>query len=238
MRTILITGASRGIGEQIARAFSANGDNVIINYNNSEERAKALGAQLNAPIFKADVSDSAQAKALVDFAIKTYGKIDVLVNNAGIALPQTVIQDVTEEQFDRIVAVNLKSIFNCSKAVVDHMVFNKSGCIINISSIFGQVGASCEVVYSMTKAGVNGFTKALAKELAPSNIRVNAIAPGFIRTDMTAHLSEEDVNEFLTEVPLGIVGTTEDIAQAVLFLASEKASYITGQILNVNGGMI
>ena len=237
MKTVLITGASRGIGEQIARAFSTNGYNVIINYNKSEERAKKLGEELNAPIFKADVSKFDQAKALVDFAIEKFGKIDVLVNNAGVALPQKVLQEVTEEEFDNIVAVNLKSTFNCSKLVIDLMISNGGGSIINISSIWGQVGASCEAVYSMTKAGVIGFTKSMAQELALSNIRVNAVAPGFIKTDMNAHLSNEDIYDFLQCVPLNRIGSAEEVAQAVLFLASDQASYITGHVLNVNGGM-
>lgn len=238
MKTVLITGASRGIGEQIARAFSSSGYNVVINYCKSKDRAEALGKELNASIFQADVSKSSEATALVNSVIKKFGKIDVLVNNAGIALPQMVLQDVTEAQFDNILNVNLKSVFNCTKAVVDHMVFNKSGVIINISSIWGQIGASCETVYSMTKAGVIGFTKALAKELAPSGIRVNAVAPGFIKTDMTAHITKEEVDAFLEDVPLGRVGTPMDVANAVLFLASEASTYITGQVLNVNGGII
>ena len=237
MKTVLITGASRGIGEQIARAFSSSGYNVVINYNKSEERAKKLGEELNAPIFKADVSKFDQAKALVDFAIEKFGKIDVLVNNAGIALPQKVLQDVSEDEFDNIVAVNLKSTFNCCKLVIDGMVFNGGGSIINISSIWGQVGASCEAVYSMTKAGIIGFTKSLAQELAPSKIRVNAVAPGFIQTDMNAHLSNEDIDDFLQSVPLNRVGLPEEVANAVMFLASDDASYITGHVLNVNGGM-
>ena len=237
MKTLLITGASKGIGEQIARAFFANGYNVVINYNKSEERALKLAQELNTFAFKADVSDYNQAKALVDFTCSKYGRIDVLVNNAGIALPQAVIQDTTENDFNNIVGVNLKGAYNCSKLVIDKMLSQGSGNIINISSIWGQVGASCEVLYSMTKAGLIGFTKALAKELAPSNIRVNAVAPGFISTDMNAHLSQDDVNEFLQSVPLGRVGSAAEVAKAVLFLASDDASYITGHVLSVNGGL-
>ena len=237
MKTLLITGASKGIGEQIARAFFANGYNVIINYNKSEERALKLANELNTVAFKADVSDVEQARALVDFAYSKFGKIDVLVNNAGIALPEMVIQDTTENDFDKIVGVNLKGVYNCSKLVVDKMVSQGGGNIINISSIWGQVGASCEVLYSMTKAGVIGFTKALAKELGPSNIRVNAVAPGFIATEMTAHITQEAVDDFLTSVSLGRVGSAEEVAKAVLFLASEDASYITGHVLSVNGGI-
>ena len=237
MKTLLITGASRGIGEQIARAFSASGYNVVINYNKSEEKAQQLAKELNAVAFKADVSDFNQAKALIDFTISKFGKIDVLINNAGIALPQMPLQDVSEQQFDHIVNVNLKSVFNCSKCAISNMIFNKSGSIINISSVWGQIGGSCEVVYSMTKAGIIGFTKALANELAPSNIRVNAIAPGFIKTDMNSHLSEADVFAFEEEIPLGRIGQPDEVAKAALFLASEDASYITGHVLNVNGGM-
>ncbi|MBR3863770.1 MAG: SDR family oxidoreductase [Clostridia bacterium] len=237
MKTLLITGASKGIGEQIARAFFANGYNVVINYNKSEERALKLAQELNTFAFKADVSDYNQAKALVDFTCSKYGRIDVLVNNAGIALPQAVIQDTTENDFNNIVGVNLKGAYNCSKLVIDKMLSQGSGNIINISSIWGQVGASCEVLYSMTKAGLIGFTKALAKELAPSNIRVNAVAPGFISTDMNAHLSQDDVNEFLQSVPLGRAGSAAEVAKAVLFLASDDASYITGHVLSVNGGL-
>ena len=237
MKTLLITGASKGIGEQIARAFFANGYKVIINYNKSEERALNLANELNGFAFKADVSDYEQAKQLVDFAYSKYGRIDVLVNNAGIALPQSVLQDTTENDFNNIVGVNLKGTYNCSKLVIDKMLSQGKGSIVNISSIWGQVGASCEVLYSMTKAGIIGFTKALAKELAPSNIRVNAVAPGFIQTDMNAHLSQEEVDEFLLSVPLGRVGKPEEVAKAVLFLASDDASYITGHVLSVNGGI-
>ncbi len=237
MKTLLITGASKGIGEQIARAFFANGYNVIINYNKSEGKALKLASELNCSAFKADVSDYEQARALVDFACSKFGKIDVLVNNAGIALPTSVLQDTTEKDFDNIVGVNLKGMYNCSKLVIDKMVSQGKGSIINISSIWGQIGASCEVLYSMTKAGVIGFTKALAKELGPSNVRVNAVAPGFIATDMTAHFSKDDVDDFLLSVPLGRVGSSEEVAKAVLYLASDDASYITGHVLSVNGGL-
>ena len=237
MKTVLITGASRGIGEQIARAFSSQGYAVVINYNKSEERAKELGKELNAPIFQADVSNREEAFALVDFVVEKFGKIDILVNNAGIALPQMVLQSVSEDQFDKLVAVNLKSVFNCCQAVIPSMINAGCGSIINISSVWGQIGGSCEVVYSMTKAGIIGFTKALANELALSNIRVNAVAPGFIKTDMNAHLSQAEVDAFAENIPLGRIGTAEEVASAVLFLADEKSSYITGQVIGVNGGL-
>lgn len=237
MKTVLITGATRGIGEAIARAFLSSGYTVIVNYNESIKKASELKAELCCDTFKADVSNLNEVQDMISYVCNKYGKIDVLVNNAGIALKQSVLQDVGEHDFDRTVAVNLKGVFNCSKLVLDNMISNGSGVIINLSSIWGEVGASCEVVYSMTKAGIIGFTKALAKEVAPSNIRVNAVAPGFIKTDMNAHISDLDVADFLQDVPIGRIGGVEEVANAVLFLASEKASYITGQVLNVNGGM-
>ena len=237
MKTVLITGATRGIGEAIARAFLSSGYNVIINYNNSTNKAKQLEAELGCTAIQADVSNFKQVEDMFALIYKKFGKIDVLVNNAGIAPVQNVLQDISEDQFDKTVGVNLKGVFNCCKLAIDNMVSNGGGSIINLSSIWGQIGASCEVVYSMTKAGIIGFTKALAKELGPSNVRVNAVAPGFIKTDMTAHISEQAVEEFLQEVPLARVGTVNEIAQTVLFLASDNASYVTGQIIGVNGGM-
>ena len=237
MKTVLITGASRGIGESIARAFSSSGYNVIINYNKSEQKAKALAKELNCTCIQADVGNFEQTKKMFDQINREFGNIDVLVNNAGIAPIQNVLQEISEEQFDNAVSVNLKGMFNCSKLAIDGMLEKGGGSIINISSIWGVIGGSCEVVYSMTKSGVIGFTKALAKELGPSNIRVNAVAPGFIKTDMTAHISEDAVNNFLLDVPMERVGNANEVASAVLFLASENASYITGQIIGINGGM-
>ena len=237
MKTVLITGATRGIGEAIARAFSSSGYNVIINYNKSEQKAKALAEELNCTYIQADVSNFEQTKKMFEQIKREHGNIDVLVNNAGIAPIQNVLQDITEQQFDSAVSVNLRGVFNCSKLAIDGMLENGGGSIINLSSIWGVIGGSCEVVYSMTKAGVIGFTKALAKELGPSNIRVNAVAPGFIKTDMTAHISEDAVNNFLLDVPMERIGSPEEVASVVLFLASESASYITGQVIGINGGM-
>ncbi len=236
MKTAVITGASKGIGESIARAFLANGFNVIANYRTSEGRALKLKKESGdkCEIFRADVSDYRQVCDMFDYAEKKFGKVTALVNNAGICLPQSVLQDVSSADFDRICNVNLKGVFNCCKRAVDGMVSAGGGSIVNVSSIWGQVGGSCEVVYSMTKAGVIGFTKALAKELAPSKIMVNAVAPGFIDTDMNASLTAEARAAFLEEVPLGRAGTPEEVAAAVLFLAN--ARYCTGQILGVNGG--
>lgn len=237
MKNILVTGSSKGIGESIARAFLETGQNVIINYNSSEQKALELAKELNVTAIKADVSDTSQVDEMFSFIEKKFGAIDVLVNNAGIAPGQSVLQDVTEDVFDRTVAVNLKGVFNCTKRAIPLMVEQKYGNIINISSVWGQIGGSCEAVYSMTKAGIIGFTRAMAKELAPSGICVNAVAPGFIDTDMNAHLSLEDVMSFKNEIPLGRIGTPEDVADVVVFLASSKACYITGQVIGINGGL-
>lgn len=235
---VLITGSSKGIGESIARAFYSMGDNVIINYFSGEERAKKIADDLGGSMFvKADVSDYAQVDNMFSLIEKRFGGVDILVNNAGVAPLQKVIQDVSEEEFDRTVAVNLKGIFNCSKRAADGMVCKKFGRIINISSIWGEVGGSCEAVYSMTKAGVIGFTKALSKELAPSGITVNAVAPGFIDTSMNAHLSAGDVKAFEEEIPVGRIGSPSEVARAVVFLAARDSDYITGQVLGVNGGL-
>lgn len=237
MKTVLITGSSRGIGESIARAFFLKGYKPIINYSKDRARAEKLAEELgNAPCVCADVSDPAAVDAMFELAEKRYGGVDVLVNNAGVALPQKVLQSVTDFEFDKIAGVNLKGVFNCCRRAIDGMVARGGGRIINIASVWGEVGGSCEVVYSMTKAGVIGFTKALAAELAPSNIMVNAVSPGFIDTEMNAHLSKEDVAAFAECVPLGRIGTPEEVAAAVLFLADSSASYITGQVIGVNGG--
>lgn len=234
---VLITGSSKGIGESIARAFYSNGDNAVINYCKSELRAKNLAAELGGALcIKADVSDYAEVDRMFCEIENKLGGIDVLVNNAGVAPSQKVLQDVCGNEFDRTVAVNLKGVFNCTKRAVDNMISNRFGRIINISSVWGEVGGSCEAVYSMTKAGVIGFTKSLAKELGLSGITVNAVAPGFIKTDMNAHLTEADVKAFEEEIALGRIGMPEEVASAVVFLAGKSASYITGQILGVNGG--
>ena len=234
---VLITGSSKGIGESIARAFYSMGENVIINYFSGEERAKKIAGDLGGSMcVKADVSDNAQVDTMFSLIEKQFGSVDVLVNNAGVAPLQKVVQDVDEGEFDRTLKVNLKGAFNCTKRAVDGMIAKGFGRIINVSSIWGVVGGSCEAVYSMTKAGIIGFTKALAKELAPSGITVNAVAPGFIDTSMNAHLSEADVKAFEQEIPLGRIGKPEEVASAVLFLASRSASYITGQVLGIDGG--
>lgn len=239
MQTALVTGASRGIGNAIARQLAVDGFRVIVNYYASQKEAEALAAELNArypgscTVLRADVSDRGQVEKMFAAA----GKIDVLVNNAGIA-QQKLFTDITEREWDRMFDVNVKGIFHCCQCALPYMVHQKRGKIINISSMWGQVGASCEVHYSAAKAAVIGLTKALAKEVGPSGIQVNCVAPGVIRTEMNARLDEDTLSELKEETPLGTIGAAEDIAAAVSFLAGEKSGFITGQVLGVNGGMI
>jgi len=234
-RIIIVTGGSRGIGEAICEEFIKNGDKVILNYRSSYDKAIKIKERLgeNLTLVKADVGNLLEVKVMVEFCLNKFGRIDVLVNNAGISQIKP-FADISEEDWDEMIRVNLKGIYNCTKSVVDNMIHQKSGKIINISSIWGEVGASCEVHYSTAKAGIIGFTKALAKELALSNIQVNCITPGIIDTDMN---SQFDKDELKKEVPSEILGTPKDIAKSVLFLASRDSDYITGQILGVNGGM-
>lgn len=238
MYTALVTGASRGIGRAIACALSDIGCRVIINYNKSEKEAHELEKSLPCAVaMKADISDSKQVIDMVCLAYKEYGSIDILVNNAGIS-QQKLFFDVTEEDFDLMYSVNLKGMFNTCKAILPKMVQNRYGKIVNISSMWGITGGSCEVAYSAMKAGVIGFTKALAKEVGPSQVNVNCVAPGVIKTDMTANLSDEDLNLLIDETPIMRLGTPQDIANAVAFLVSDSASFITGQVLSSNGGII
>lgn len=236
-KTVLITGASRGIGAATAEIFSDNGYNVIINYNKNHERAKQIASKTGGNLIQADVSDIAQTEKMVDSIISEYGKIDVLVNNAGISVTGT-FDSISDEDARRLFDVNIFGTFNCTKLVLPHMLRRKYGKIINVSSMWGQVGASCEVHYSASKAAVIGFTKALAKEVGPSGITVNCVSPGFISTDMTACYTKEEVNAICEEIPVGRTGSPYEVAQAVFYLASEQAAYITGQVLGINGGMI
>ena len=240
--TVIVTGASGGIGSAIADAFALCDYNVVIGYNSSCEKAKALEEKLlskgcSVASFKADVSDSAQAQALVDFAKETFGGRYILVNNAGVA-QQKLFTDITDADFDMMFNSNVKSAFNCSRAVLPLMIHEKWGRIINISSMWGVCGASCEVHYSASKAAVIGMTKALAKEVGPSGITVNCIAPGLIDTPMNKNLDEDTVAALCEETPVGRIGTPEDVAKSVLFLADEASSFITGQVLGVDGGFI
>ena len=236
-KTVIITGASRGIGAQTAREFAKSGYNVVINYFKSEKEAFSLAEETGGVALSADISDETQAQALVKAATDKFGRVDVLVNNAGIA-KQQLFTDTTAQEWDRMFAVNVRGAFNCSKAVLDRMITEHSGCIINISSMWGQTGGSCEVAYSASKAAVIGMTKALAKEVGPAGIRVNCVAPGVIKTDMLNCFTQEDMQALREETPLGMIGEPIDVAKVVLFLASEEARFITGQIIAPNGGMV
>ncbi|MBR3283637.1 MAG: 3-oxoacyl-ACP reductase FabG [Ruminococcus sp.] len=233
MKKALVTGGAGGIGSAICRRLAQDGYSVIINYSRSKEKAGALAAEINGQAIGFDISD---IKAVSD-AFSEIGHIDLLVNNAGIS-EIDLFHCIPHEKASQIMAVNLTGAMNCARTVLPDMIRNGAGCIINISSMWGQCGASCEVDYSASKAGLIGFTKALAKEVAPSGIRVNCVAPGFIMTEMNSRFSEEDLALILEDIPLGIFGKPEHIADAVSFLASQQAEYITGQTLAVNGGMV
>lgn len=233
-KVAIVTGGSRGIGAAIVRLLAENNYTVILNYNKSESQAMEIANQnSNIHIFQADISNPKEVIMLINYTYNNFGRIDLLVNNAGIDLWKT-IDEVSEEEYDKVMNTNLKSAFIASREVVPYMIKQHNGSIINISSIWGITGASCETVYSISKAGMDGLTKSLAKELAPSNIRVNSIAPGAINTDMNKGYSIEELEKLTEEIPLGKMGEPEDIAQAVLFLA--KNEYITGQIIEINGG--
>lgn len=238
MKTVLITGGSRGIGSACVKLFSEKGYNVAFSYLTSETEALELEKNFkNVVAFRADVSDRSQVDAMVSAVKKQFGSVDILINNAGIAQSK-LFSDITEDDFDRMVAVHLKGMFNCTQAVLDDMINKKSGKIINISSIWGITGASCEVHYSMVKAGVIGFTKALAKELALSGITVNAIAPGVVDTDMMSGFSADEIKEIQNEIPLGRLASPDEIALSALFLSEKGGDYITGQVLSPNGGIV
>ena len=241
-KNVLITGASRGIGAAAARQFAAEGWNVALNYCRSREKALALAAELSAAGTKAvalegDVSDPVQAAAVVA-AAETMGPLDALVCCAGIALPQQLLIDTTDEQWRKVMGVDLDGVFYTIRAAYPGFVRRQGGAIITVSSMWGVTGGSCEAAYSAAKAGVIGLTQALAKELGPSHVRVNCVAPGVIDTEMNGHLSPEDMEALGEETPLGRIGTPEEIAKTIYFLASERASFITGQVLRVDGGMV
>lgn len=241
-KTVLVTGGARGIGAAISRAFADSGFRVAINYNRSTEAAQSLVDELvkkgvKARAFKADVSCAGDVKAMTAGVLQWAGGIDVLVNNAGVA-SQRLFTDISEEEWDRMFDINVKGAFLCCKNVLPGMISKKKGKIVNISSIWGISGASCEVHYSASKAALIGLTRALARELGPSGITVNCVAPGVIETDMNASLDEQALGELIGLTPLGVLGKPEDAAAAVLFLASDQAGFVTGQVLSPNGGFV
>lgn len=242
MKTAIVTGGAKGIGAAVVKELCRNGYSVAINYRSSEEKAFALSSSLvisgyDAFCVKADISVPEEAERLIKTVVERNSGIDVLVNNAGTDSWE-LFDRVTDEEWDRVIAADLTGCFNCSRAALPFMLKAKYGRIVNIGSIWGQTGASCEVVYSAAKAGVIGMTKALAKETAPSGITVNCVSPGAVDTDMMKRFSPEEIAEFCEEIPMGRLASPEDVAAAVAFFASENAGYITGQVLGVNGGML
>ena len=236
----IVTGSSKGIGREIAKELAQEGIQVIANYNKSEKEAKSLQEELakkniKLDIFKADVSKREEAKKLISYALEKYGKIDILINNAGIS-EYKLFTDETDEDWNRVINTNLYSAFIMSQEASYNMIHNKKGCIINISSIWGIVGGALEVLYSISKAGIDGMTKALAKELGPSNIRVNSIAPGMINTKMNSKFTKQEIEEIKEEIPLEKIGEPSDIAKCVKWLI--KDTYTTGQVISINGGWI
>lgn len=241
-KVAIITGASRGIGKGIAEVFAKHGANIAFTYSSSVESAMALENELNAQGIKAKGYQSNAAKfdeaqELVDAILAEFGTIDILINNAGIT-KDNLLMRMSEADFDNVIEVNLKSVFNMTKAVQKTFLKNRAGSIINMSSVVGVQGNAGQTNYAASKAGVIGFTKSIALELGSRNIRCNAIAPGFIETEMTAKLNEDVVNGWKSEIPLKRCGSTEDVANACLFLGSDMSSFVTGQVLNVCGGML
>ncbi len=238
MKTVLVTGGTKGIGKAIALEFLKQGCEVVLNYNSDERSALSTQEEFNmfgyCPVLmRADVSDEGQVRAMFKEFFSIYDKLDILVNNAGISLVR-VIQDTTLSDWNKIFAVNTTSAFLCSRAVADRMICNGGGCIINISSIWGEVGASCETAYSASKGALIAFTKALAKELAPSKVRVNCVSPGVIDTQMNSDLTGEEMEQLISQIPSGRIGYPEDVAKACLYLS--EADYVTGEVLSVGGG--
>ena len=238
LKTVLVTGGTKGIGKAIALEFLKHGCEVVLNYNSDERSALSTQEEFNmlgyCPVLmRADVSDEGQVRAMFKEFFSIYDKLDILVNNAGISLVR-VIQDTTLSDWNKIFAVNTTSAFLCSRAVADRMICNGGGCIINISSIWGEVGASCETAYSASKGALIAFTKALAKEFAPSKVRVNCVSPGVIDTQMNSDLTGEEMEQLISQIPSGRIGYPEDVAKACLYLS--EADYVTGEVLSVGGG--
>lgn len=241
-KTAIITGASRGIGAEIARKLAAAGAKIVVNYSGSQEKAEAVAAEIQgnggeAIAIKANVSDAEAVKAMVDETMKAFGSIDILVNNAGITRDNLMMR-MKDDEWDDVINTNLKGVFICTKAVTRQMMKQRSGRIINIASIVGVMGNAGQANYVAAKAGVIGLTKTTARELASRNITANAVAPGFITTDMTDKLGEDIQKTMLAQIPLGRFGKPEEVAKAALFLASDDSSYMTGQTLHLDGGMV
>ena len=233
MRNIIVTGGSRGIGAAIVRRFAENGDNVVFFYRSDDRSAAEVGV----PCIKGDIRDPEEVRKMISRAADYLGGIDVLVNNAGIA-HSALMTDITDTDYNAMIGTDLSGAFYCCRQAIPYFLRNHSGAIVNISSMWGEVGASMEVHYSAAKAGLIGLTKALAKELGPSGVRVNCVTPGMIDTDMNKGYTKEDIAAIVDETPLMRIGKPEDVAEAVFFLASDKASFITGQVLGVNGGYV
>jgi len=240
MKNIIVTGGSRGIGRCLVENLALDGHHVLLNYNKSEKQVEEAQEKLkkqgiNIEIYKADVSKREEVKAMITFALEKFKNIDVLINNAGIYW-SSLFTDITDGEWNEMINTNLNSVFYCTQEILENMIHNKSGCIINISSISGISGGSCEAAYSVSKAGIIGMTKALAKELGPSNIRVNSIAPGLIDTEMNIDMTTEDRIEFNKNVPLGKIGKPIDIYRCVKWLIEDE--FTTGQVISPNGGYV
>ena len=241
-KTVFVTGASRGIGKEIALKYAENGYNVIINYVSEKTNVEELKKEFEEKgvkelIMQADVTDATKIEEVVKKGVEEFGKIDVLVNNAGITRDNLLMR-MSEEEFDKVIEINLKGTYIVTKAVTKYMMKKRTGSIINLSSVVGVVGNAGQCNYSASKAGIIGFTKSVAKELASRNIRANAIAPGFIETDMTAVLSDSVKENIHNQIPLKRMGTAKEVANLAYFLGSEESSYITGQVINIDGGMV
>ncbi|WP_301108937.1 3-oxoacyl-[acyl-carrier-protein] reductase [Sporosarcina sp.] len=241
-KTAVVTGASRGIGRTIALRLASEGAKVVVNYSGSQAKAEAVAEEIRAAggealVFQANVSDSDQVKEMMDETIKQFGSIDFLINNAGITRDNLLMR-MKEDEWDDVLSINLKGVFLCTKAVARQMMRQRSGRIVNLASVVGIAGNAGQANYVAAKAGVIGLTKTTAKELAARNILVNAVAPGFITTDMTDELGDEMKEQLLSTIPLGRLGSADDVAGTVAFLLSDEAKYITGQTINVDGGMV